>query len=164
MERARRLRSAGASGSRLHEIRIVIEQLVATAPGIGVPQGNIPGRDRTNTKQWARVSRHRGRHHSHSHSHCNREGLNFVPDAEGYVEAEAMEVGTVETEPLSASALALGFSVGLWRLLPTIQHPIMQRPATATPLLQPYPPLGTGVIPTSNITHMCPIAQLHGGR
>ena len=87
-----------------------------------------------------------------------------MPDAEGYVEAEAMEVGTVETEPLSASALALGFSVGLWRLLPTIQHPIMQRPATATPLLQPYPPLGTGVIPTSNITHMCPIAQLHGGR
>ena len=75
-----------------------------------------------------------------------------------------MEVGTVETEPLSASVLGLGSSVGLWRLLPTMQHPITRHPATATPLLQPYPPLGTGVIPTSNITHMCPIAQLHGGR
>ena len=75
-----------------------------------------------------------------------------------------MEVGTVETEPLSASVLGLGSSVGLWRLLPTMQHPITRHPATATPLLQPYPPLGTGVIPTSNITHMCPIAQLHGSR
>jgi hypothetical protein len=75
-----------------------------------------------------------------------------------------MEVGTVETEPLSASVLGLGSSEGLWRTLPTMQHPITRHPATATPLLQPYPPLGTGAIPTSNITHMCPIAQLHGGR
>jgi hypothetical protein len=75
-----------------------------------------------------------------------------------------MEVGTVETEPLLALVSGLGSSVGLWRLLPTMQHLPTQHPATATPLLQPYPPLGTGVIPTSNITHMCPIAQLHGGR
>jgi hypothetical protein len=70
-----------------------------------------------------------------------------------------VEVGTVETEPLLASVLGSGSLVGLWRLLPTMQHP-----ATATPLLQPCPPLGTGVIPTSNITHMCPIAQLRGAR
>jgi hypothetical protein len=75
-----------------------------------------------------------------------------------------MEVGTVETEPLLALVSGLGSSVGLWRLLPTMQHLPTQHPATATPLLQPHPPLGTGVIPTSNITHMCPIAQLHGGR
>jgi hypothetical protein len=29
---------------------VIIEQLLATEPGIGVPQGNTPDRDRTNTK------------------------------------------------------------------------------------------------------------------
>jgi hypothetical protein len=70
-----------------------------------------------------------------------------------------VEVGTVETEPLLASVLASGSLAGLWLLLPTMQHP-----ATVTPLLQPPLLPGTGAIPTSNITHMCPIAQLHGGR
>ncbi len=79
------------------------------------------------------------------------------------VEEDGMaEVGTVEREPLSG--LGSGCLVGLWRLLPTMQHPITQHPDTATPLLQPYLPLGTGAIHTSNITHMCPVAQLHGGR
>ena len=48
---------------RVHPL--VTEQLVATEPGIGVPQGNTPDRDRTNTKPWVRVSRHRGRNHNH---------------------------------------------------------------------------------------------------
>ena len=34
----------------------------------------------------------------------------------------------------------------------------------ATPPLQPYPRLGTGVIHTSNIIRMCRIARLHGGK
>jgi hypothetical protein len=34
----------------------------------------------------------------------------------------------------------------------------------ATRPLQPYPPLGTGVILTTNITHMLQIALLHGGK
>jgi hypothetical protein len=81
------------------------------------------------------------------------------------VEEDGMaEVGTVEREPLSVSGLGSGCLVGLWRLLPTMQHPITQHPDTATPLLQPYLPFGTGAIHTSNITHMCPVAQLHGGR
>jgi hypothetical protein len=81
------------------------------------------------------------------------------------VEEDGMaEVGTVKKEPLSVSVLGSGCLVGLWRLLPTMQHPITQHPDTATPLLQPYLPLGTGAIHTSNITHMCPVAQLHGGR
>src|SRR5580704_7219577 len=41
--------------------------------------------------------------------------------------------------------------------LAMVMHPI-------TPLLQPHTPLGTGVIHTSNITHMCLIAQPHGDR
>ncbi len=82
------------------------------------------------------------------------------------VEEDGMaEVGTVEREPLSASVLGSGCLVGLWLLLPTMQqHPITQHPDTATPLLQPYLPLGTGAIHTSNITRMCQIARLHGGR
>jgi hypothetical protein len=75
-----------------------------------------------------------------------------------------VEVGTVEREPLLVSVSVSGYLVGLWLLLPTMQHPITQPPATATPLLQPYQPLGTGAIHTSNITHMCPVAQRHGGR
>ena len=54
------------------------------------------------------------------------------------VEEDGMaEVGTVEREPLSVSVSVLGSGclVGLWRLLPTMQHPITQHPATATPLL-----------------------------
>ena len=74
------------------------------------------------------------------------------------------EVGMVEREPLSVSVLGSGCLVGLWLLLPTMQHPITQHPATATPLLQPYLPLGTGAIHTSSITHMCQIARLRGDR
>src|SRR6202035_263016 len=53
--------------------------------------------------------------------------------------------------------------------LPTMQHLAMvMRLAMVmhpiTPLLQPHTPLGTGVIHTSNITHMCLIAQPHGDR
>ena len=41
------------------------------------------------------------------------------------VEEDGMaEVGTVEREPLSVSGLGSGCLVGLWRLLPTMQHPI----------------------------------------
>jgi hypothetical protein len=38
--------------ARRHQwhIPLVTEQLVATEPDIGVPQGNTPGKDRTNTK------------------------------------------------------------------------------------------------------------------
>src|ERR1700722_4752068 len=43
-------------------------------------------------------------------------------------------------------------------------HLITQHPVIATPLLQPYLPLGTGVIHYSNITHTCQIARLHGGK
>jgi hypothetical protein len=70
--------TCGSPGVRWHT-PLVTEQLVATEPGIGVPQGNTPDRDRTNTKPWVRVSRHRGRNHSHSHSHCNREPLLALP-------------------------------------------------------------------------------------
>jgi len=73
-----------------------------------------------------------------------------------------VEVGTVEMEPLLASVLVSGSLVGLWPLLPTMQHPTTQHPAT--PLLRSYLPLGIGVIPTSNITHMSPIVQLHRAR
>jgi hypothetical protein len=75
-----------------------------------------------------------------------------------------VEVGTVEGEPLSDSALGSGCLVELWLLLPTMQHPITQDPATATPLLQSRPPLGTGAIRISNITRMWPVAQRHGDR
>jgi hypothetical protein len=75
-----------------------------------------------------------------------------------------VEVGTVEREPLLVSVLGSGCLVGLWLLLPTMQHPITQHPATATPLLQPDLPLGTGVTRTSNITHMWVRAQLNGDR
>ena len=34
----------------------------------------------------------------------------------------------------------------------------------ATHPLQPSPPLGIGVIHTSNIIRMCRIARLHGGK
>ena len=53
----------------------VIEQPVATEPGIPVLQGNTPDTNRTNTKPQARVFPHRDRNHSHSRSHCNREPL-----------------------------------------------------------------------------------------
>jgi len=75
-----------------------------------------------------------------------------------------VEVGTMEGEPLLVSVLVSGCLVGLWLLLPTMQHPITQHPATATPLLQPYLPLGTGATHTSNITHMWVRAQLDGDR
>jgi hypothetical protein len=75
-----------------------------------------------------------------------------------------VEVGTAEAEPLSDPVLDSGSWVALWLLLLTMQHPITQHPATATPLLQPHPPLGTGAIHISNITRMSPVAQLHGGR
>jgi hypothetical protein len=65
-----------------------------------------------------------------------------------------VEVGTVETEPVLVSVLGSGCLAGRWLRLPTIQHPITQHPATATPLLQSPPPLGTGAIHISNITHM----------
>ena len=74
------------------------------------------------------------------------------------------EVGTGETEPPLVSVLGLGSLAGLWRLLPTMQHPITEHPVMATALLQPYRPLGTGVTHTSNITHMCQTARLHGGK
>ena len=74
------------------------------------------------------------------------------------------EVGTGETEPRLVSALGSGSLAGLWRLLPTMQHPITQRRVMATALLQPYRLLGTGVTHTSNITHMCQTARLHGGK
>jgi hypothetical protein len=38
---------------RLQEVRIVTGQLVATEPGIGVPQGNTPDRDRTEADRAA---------------------------------------------------------------------------------------------------------------
>jgi hypothetical protein len=44
-----------------------------------------------------------------------------------------------------------------------MQHPITQHLVMATPLLQQLT-LGTGVIHTSNITHTCKIARLHGGK
>src|SRR6202023_755815 len=43
-------------------------------------------------------------------------------------------------------------------------HLIPQHRVMATPLPQPYLPLGTGVIHYSNITHTCQIARLHGGK
>jgi hypothetical protein len=68
---------AATCGSRVVQWHtpLVTEQIVSTEPGIGVPQGNTPDRDRTNTKPWVRVSQHRGCNTSHSHSHCNREPL-----------------------------------------------------------------------------------------
>ncbi len=66
------------AGGPRHSL-LATERLVAMEPGIGVPQGNIPDRDRTNTKPWARVSQHRGRNHSHSHSHCSMEPLLALP-------------------------------------------------------------------------------------
>src|SRR6516162_9067437 len=50
----------------------VTEQLVATEPGIRVPQGSNPDRYRTNTKPSVGVYRHKVRNHSYSHSHYNR--------------------------------------------------------------------------------------------
>jgi hypothetical protein len=49
-----------------------------------------------------------------------------------------VEVGTVETEPLLASVSGSGYLVERWLLLPIMQRPITQHPATATPLLQPH--------------------------
>ena len=65
-----------------------------------------------------------------------------------------VEVGTVETEPLLVSVLVSGGLAERWLRLPTMRHPITQHPATVTPLLQSPPPLGTGAIHISNITHM----------
>jgi hypothetical protein len=65
-----------------------------------------------------------------------------------------VEGGTVEREPLLVSVLDSACLAGLWLLLPTIQRPITQHPATATPLLQPHPQLGIGAIHLGNITHM----------
>ena len=48
------------------------------------------------------------------------------------------------SEPLLVSALG---AAGLWLLLPTMRHHITQHPATATPLLQSPPRLGTGANP-----------------
>jgi hypothetical protein len=79
-------------------------------------------------------------------------------------EADGMaEFGTGEAEPLLVSVLGWGCLAGLWRLLPTMPHPT-QHPVMATPLLQPHPPLGTGAIHTSNITHTCQISRLPGGK
>jgi hypothetical protein len=67
--------------NRLKGRRLVTEQLVATEPGIRVPQDKTLERDRTNTKRWVQVSPNRARIHSHSHSHCNREPLLVRPRA-----------------------------------------------------------------------------------
>ena len=73
----------------------------------------------------------------------------------GVMEDGGVEVGTVEREPFLVSVLGWGCLAGLWLRHPTMQqHPITQHPATATPLLQSPPPLGTGAIHISNITHM----------
>jgi hypothetical protein len=74
------------------------------------------------------------------------------------------EGGTGEPEPLLVSVSVSGSLAGLWQLLHTMPHLITQHPVTATRLLQPYLPLGTGVIHYSNITHTCQIARLHGGK
>ena len=70
------------------------------------------------------------------------------------MEDGGVEDGTVEREPLLVSVLVSGCWAGLGLRLPTMQHPITQHPATATPLLQSHPPLGTGVIHIGNIIHM----------
>jgi hypothetical protein len=72
--------------------------------------------------------------------------------------------GTEEPGPLSVSVSVSGSLAGLWQLLPTTRHRITEHPVMATPPLQPYPRLGTGVIHTSNIIHMRRIARLHGGK
>jgi hypothetical protein len=72
--------------------------------------------------------------------------------------------GTGEPEPLLVSVLGSGSLAGLWQLLPTTRHRITEHPVMATPPLQPYPRLGTGVIHTSNTIRMCRIARLHGGK
>ena len=60
---------------------LVTEQLVATEPGIRVPQGKTLDTDRTNTKRWVQVFRNRARNHSHNHSHRNREPWLVRPPA-----------------------------------------------------------------------------------
>jgi len=71
-----RVRKPPSASRGVKPLSSVTEQLVATEPGIQVPQGNTPDRDRTNTKPWVPVHRHRGRNHSRSHSRrCNREPL-----------------------------------------------------------------------------------------
>jgi hypothetical protein len=60
--------------------------------------------------------------------------------------------------------LGLGFLGGLWQLLPTTRLRITEHPVMATPPLQPPRQSGTGVIHTSNITHMYQIARLRGGK
>ena len=53
----------------------VTEQLAATEWGIRVPQGSSSDRNRTNSKRWVRVDRHKARSRSRNHSHHNRERL-----------------------------------------------------------------------------------------
>ena len=72
--------------------------------------------------------------------------------------------GAGEPEPLLVSVSVSGSLAGLWQLLPTTRHRITDHPVMATPPLQPYPRLGTGVIHTSNTIRMCRIARLHGGK
>jgi hypothetical protein len=66
------------------------------------------------------------------------------------------------------AALGLGLGLGLLggalATAPYYAAPYYAAPGYGYALLQPYPPLGTGVTHTSNITHMCQIVRLHGGR
>jgi hypothetical protein len=60
--------------------------------------------------------------------------------------------------------LGLGFLGGALATAPYYTAPYYAAPGYGYALLQPYPPLGTGVIHYSNITHTCQIARLHGGK
>jgi hypothetical protein len=90
--------------------------------------------------------------------------LNIVIEGAMDMAAGMADGGTGEPEPLWVSVLGSGSLVGLWQLLPTTRLRITEHPVMATPPLQPSRQRGTGVIHTSNITHMCQIARLRGGK